>query len=96
MREPRFDVTTFGEMLVRLSVPPGERLETARQLDVHPAGAEANVVTLLARLNCRALWTGALPNDPLGRLAAGALRSAGVSMEGVLWREKRKNGHVLC
>ena len=51
MSEPRFDVTTFGEMLLRLSVPSGERLENAHQLDVHPAGAEANVVTLLARLN---------------------------------------------
>ena len=50
MPEPRFDVTTLGEMLLRLSVPPGECLENARQLDVNPAGAEANVITLLARL----------------------------------------------
>lgn len=92
MPEPRFDVTTFGEMLLRLSVPPGERLETARQLDVHPAGAEANVVTLLARLNCRTLWMGALPDNPMGRLAATALRSAGVNMSGVLWRENGRMG----
>ena len=91
MPEPKFDVTTFGEMLIRLSVPFGERLETARQLDVHPAGAEANLVTLLSRLNCRTLWMGALPNHPMGHLAAGALRSAGVNMGGVLWRE---NGRV--
>ena len=38
MPEPRFDVTTLGEMLLRLSVPPGERLENARQLNVNPAG----------------------------------------------------------
>ncbi len=92
MSEPRFDVTAFGEMLLRLSVPPGERLETARQLDVHPAGAEANVVTLLARLNSRALWMGALPDNPMGRLAASALRSAGVNMSGVLWRENGRMG----
>src|SRR5512133_2603303 len=92
MAEPRFDVTTFGEMLVRLSVSSGERLETTRSLDVHPAGAEANVVSLLARLNCRTLWTGALPNNPLGRLAAAALRTAGVNMESVLWRESGRMG----
>ena len=90
--EPGYDVTTFGEMLLRLSTPLGERLETARLLDVHPAGAEANVATLLARLNCRALWTGALPNNSLGRLAATALRAAGVVMDGVLWRGRGRMG----
>lgn len=92
MADPKFDVTTFGEMLVRLSVPSGERLETTQRLDVHPAGAEANVVSLLARLNCRVLWAGALPNNPMGRLAATALRTASVNMEGVLWRERGRMG----
>ena len=92
MAKPRFDVTTFGEMLLRLSVPVGERLETARHLDIHPAGAEANVVTLLARLNCRTLWMGALPQNPMGRLTGSALRSAGVDMGGVLWRETGRIG----
>jgi 2-dehydro-3-deoxygluconokinase len=91
MPEPKFDVTTFGELLLRLSVSSGGRLETARHLDVHPAGAEANVVTLLARLKCRTLWMGALPDNSTGRLAASSLRSAGVDMNGVLWRE---NGRV--
>jgi 2-dehydro-3-deoxygluconokinase len=92
MSELRYDVTTFGEMLIRLSIPFGERLETAWQLDVHPAGAEANLVTLLSRLNCSTLWMGALPDNPMGRLAAGALRSAGVNMGGVLWRVHGRMG----
>ena len=64
MAEPRFDVTTLGEMLIRLSVPSGERLQSARGLEMHPAGAEANVATLLARLGRRSHWTGALPKNP--------------------------------
>ena len=72
MAEPRFDVTSLGEMLLRLSVPAGVRLEAATNLDVHPAGAEANVISLLARLERRAGWFGALPENPLGRLAANA------------------------
>jgi 2-dehydro-3-deoxygluconokinase len=92
MTQPKFDVTTFGEMLIRLSVPSGERLETARKLDVHPAGAEANVVSLLARLNRRTLWVGALPRNPMGRLAASSLRAAGVNLDGVLWREHGRMG----
>jgi 2-dehydro-3-deoxygluconokinase len=92
MPEPSFDVTTFGEMLLRLSIPTGRRLETANQLDVYPAGAEANVVTLLARLENYTCWMGALPKNPLGRKAAHALREAGVDTESVLWRENGRMG----
>ena len=92
MADPRFDVTTLGEMLIRLSVPSGGRLQTARQLDMYPAGAEANVATLLARLGRRTRWTGALPENPLGWLAAESLRAAGVDTSGVLWRDHGRMG----
>lgn len=92
MPDPRFDVTTFGEMLLRLSVPTGERLETATRLDIYPAGAEANAASLLARLNRRTCWMGALPKNPLGRMAANALRESGVNMDCVLWREDGRMG----
>lgn len=87
-----FDVTALGEMLLRLSVPPGKRLEQAAQFDVHPAGAEANVMTLLARLDRRTFWVGALPATPLGRLALSALRAAGVDTRGVVWRDGGRMG----
>ena len=90
--ERRFDVTALGEMLIRLSVPSGMRLEQATQLDIHPAGAEANVLTLLARLGRRTCWHGALPDNPLGRLAFNALRAAGVHTDGVQWREDGRMG----
>src|SRR6266498_3890563 len=92
MPELHFDVTTFGEMLLRLSVPSGQRLENAHQLDVQPAGAEANVVTLLARLERKSYWTGALPNNPLGRLACNALHLAGVDTSGVIWNDQGRMG----
>ena len=92
MSEPRFDVTTLGEMLLRFSVPSGERLENTHQLGVHPAGAEANVVTLLSRLERKTDWTGALPNNSLGHLAVNALRLAGVETSGVIWNDKGRMG----
>ena len=92
MPDPRFEVTTLGEMLLRLSVPSGARLEQAAHLDVHPAGAEANVVSVLARLERRTCWTGALPNNPLGRLAASALRAAGVDTRRIIWSEGGRMG----
>ena len=92
MPEPRFDVTSLGEMLLRLSLPSGERLETARHLDVFPAGAEANVMSLLARLERNTYWAGALPKNAPGRLAANALRIAGVDTSGILWNENGRMG----
>ena len=92
MAKPRFDVTTIGEMLIRLSVPSGKRIENATQLEVYPAGAEANVVTLLARLERQSCWFGALPKNPLGRLSVNALRIAGVDTSGVCWNEGGRMG----
>lgn len=80
-----FDVTTLGEIMLRLSVPAGVRLEAAAQLDMRPAGAESNLAALLARLGRRVAWHSSLPDNSLGRLAANALRAAGVDLDGVHW-----------
>jgi len=87
-----YDVTTLGEIMLRLSVPAGSRLEAAAQLDVQPGGAEANLAALLARLGRRVAWLGALPANALGRLAANALRGAGVDLGGVHWCEGGRMG----
>lgn len=92
MSEKRFDVSTLGEILLRLSVPAGRRLEEAASLDVFPAGAEANVVSALARLGRRCSWVGALPRNAVGRLSTKALRLAGVNLEGVVWQDGGRLG----
>lgn len=89
---PRFEITTIGETMLRLSVPAGMRLEMASQLDVRPGGAESNVAALLARLGRRTAWGGALPDSPLGRLAANQLRMAGVDLGGVHWCDGARMG----
>lgn len=92
MAEPRFDVTTVGEVMLRLSVPPGQRLETASRLNLFPGGAEANLVAVLARLGRRCAWVSGLPANPLGRLIASHLRTAGVDLTGVVWFETGRVG----
>lgn len=92
MAEMQFDVTAFGEMLLRLNVPAGRRLETISSLEVYPAGAEANVTSLLARLERSSRWIGALPKNPLGRLASHALQGSGVSIDGIIWKEYGRMG----
>jgi 2-dehydro-3-deoxygluconokinase len=60
------DVVTLGEALLRLAVPSPGRFETARQLDVHIGGAEANVAAACARLGLKTAWISALPENAWG------------------------------
>lgn len=90
---PRFDVTTYGEGGLRLSVPAGRRIETATSFDVDVAGTEANVVGALSRLGWRCGWVSALPSTAPGRRVAHALRAAGVDLQAVRWRD---GGRVSC
>ena len=46
----KFDLTTFGETMIRLSPPNYRRLEQTNLLEVNIGGAEWNVATDLSRL----------------------------------------------
>jgi 2-dehydro-3-deoxygluconokinase len=72
------DIATFGETMLRLSPPRGERLERTGTLDLQVGGAESNVAVTAARLGCTATWLSKLPDSPLGRRVTGELRSHGV------------------
>ena len=80
------DLVTFGETMLRLSPPRGERLETTRDLTVQAGGAESNVAVGAARLGADARWLSKLPDSPLGRRIVTELRSHGVR-PGVAWAD---------
>ena len=89
---PRFDVTSLGETMLRLSVPEGKRLQTASQLDLYPGGAESNVLSLLSRLGHPCGWVSSLPTHALGWLVRDEIRKAGVCTEAVLWSAEGRIG----
>ena len=60
------DLVTIGEVMLRLTIPPPARFETARELDIQIGGAEANVAAACARLGLRAAWLSALPDNAWG------------------------------
>ncbi len=82
----RFDFTTFGEGVIRLSVPAGQRIETTNKFDVDVSGTEANVASALARLGWRTGWVSALPDTPPGRRVEQCFRPHGVDLSGLIWR----------
>lgn len=85
-------VVALGEVMLRLSPDPSERLEVAQTLRVHAAGSEANVVAALSRLGAKAAVVTSLPESPLGRRAAGELSSAGVDLSMVRWHHAARMG----
>jgi 2-dehydro-3-deoxygluconokinase len=92
MSEPRFDVSTLGEAMLRLSVRPGDRLLDAPAYQVHVAGSEANVAYALAQVGARSAWTSVLPRNRLAERIAGALRAGGVDLSGVVWTDSGRVG----
>jgi 2-dehydro-3-deoxygluconokinase len=85
------DLVTFGETMLRLSPPGGERLETADDLEFRAAGAESNVAVAAARLGADAAWTSKLPDSPLGRRVVAGLRRHGVETA-VVWSDEGRQG----
>lgn len=67
-------IACFGELLVRLAAPQGERLRSAAQLDLFVGGAEANVAIALAHLGHASAMISILPDNPLGELVRAELR----------------------
>ncbi|MBI0475359.1 sugar kinase [Sphingomonas sp. MA1305] len=68
----------FGEIMLRLSPPGRELLLQSPRFDVWVAGAEANVVTALAKLGHDVGIASRVPDNDLGRSAITTLRGHGV------------------
>ena len=86
-----FDLVTFGETMLRLSPPTGERLETATSLDFRTAGAESNVAISASRLGSSTAWFSKLPDSSLGRRVTNELQSHGVECR-ISWDEAARQG----
>lgn len=71
-------VLCFGELLLRLSAPPHERLLQTPRLSVHVGGAEANVAVALAQFGHAVGMLGTVAANTLGDAALGELRRLGV------------------
>ncbi len=84
-------VVTFGETMLRLSPEPGERIETATELDFRTAGAESNVAIAASNLGVDVTWVSKLPDSPLGRRVTREVQSHGVTTN-VTWAQQGRQG----
>ncbi|SNZ12474.1 2-dehydro-3-deoxygluconokinase [Natronoarchaeum philippinense] len=85
------DLVTFGETMLRLSPPKGERIETATDVEFRAAGAESNVAVAADRLGASSTWLSKLPDSPLGRKVVADLRQHGIGVD-VSWSNEGRQG----
>jgi 2-dehydro-3-deoxygluconokinase len=85
------DLVTFGETMLRLSPPSGDRLETATSLEFRTAGAESNVAITASRLGTSSVWLSKLPDSPLGRRVTNEVRQHGVEPR-IEWDDEARQG----
>ena len=71
--------------MLRLSVPPGVRLENAQQFDISSAGSEADVSVALAQIGVDVAWYSIPPSNALGKRLAADLIRYGVDVSPVKW-----------
>jgi 2-dehydro-3-deoxygluconokinase len=86
---PAPKVVTFGEIMLRLSPPGLQRFVQARSFEATFGGAEVNAAVSLAQFGLRSCFVTALPENDLGRAAAGFLRSFAVDTSRLVYAGKR-------
>jgi 2-dehydro-3-deoxygluconokinase len=96
------EVVGIGEMMALLDPDAAGPLEDAGHFTLRVAGAEANVLIVLARLGHRAALVSAVGDDPLGRLVIRTLDEQGVATTyvrtdtgaptGVFFKERFEDG----
>ncbi|APW60611.1 sugar kinase [Paludisphaera borealis] len=77
-------VTTFGEVMLRLTTPRRERFNQARALEMTFGGAEANVAVSLAILGDEATFVTRLPKNDIAEACIQELRGLGVNTRAIL------------
>jgi 2-dehydro-3-deoxygluconokinase len=77
-------VVTFGELMLRLAVPAGQRFAAATAFDASYGGGEANVAVSLASFGIPSAFVTRLPINELGDGAMRFLRTSGVGTEAVV------------
>lgn len=85
------EIVTFGETMLRLSPPEGERIESTNGLELRTAGAESNVAIATQRLGVDTVWLSKLPDSVLGKRVAGDIRKHGVDTR-VAWTDEHRQG----
>jgi len=77
-------VVTFGEIMMRLAAPLGERFEQTKNFEVVYGGAEANVAVAIAKYGGKSRFVSKVSADQFGEAAIGNIAVHGVDTSYVM------------
>lgn len=77
-------ITTFGEIMLRLSPPSGYRIVQTDTFDAVYGGAEENVAVALSSFGEKTTFVTKLPNNAVGDACLGSIRRYGVDVSHIL------------
>ena len=86
---------TFGEIMLRLKPPHGERFFQSPLLEATFGGGEANVAVGLARFGLKVAYVSVIPNNPIGDACIGELRRQGVDTSLIIRKGNRLGIYFL-
>jgi 2-dehydro-3-deoxygluconokinase len=92
MSGDRYDVATFGEMMLLLVADRPGPLEDVPSFHKRTAGAETNFAIGMARLGLRVSWASRLGTDSMGRYLLGEMRREGVDCSHVVCDPMQRTG----
>lgn len=85
-------ILTFGELLLRLEAPAGNRLFQKDYLNLSFCGAEANVAVSLANFGKNVFYLTVVPNNEVGKAALQSLNYFGVDTSKGILSDKGRMG----
>jgi 2-dehydro-3-deoxygluconokinase len=88
MGDGKFDLLTFGEIMLRLSPPNYERMTRGDVFDKRAGGSELNVACGVALLGLRTGVISRLPQNALGTFIKNRIRFEGVSDDYLIYDEE--------
>jgi 2-dehydro-3-deoxygluconokinase len=92
MKELRYDVVTFGEMMQMFVAETPGPLEQVTLFTKRTAGAETNFAIGMARLGLRVGWASRLGTDSMGRYLLGEMQREGVDCSRVACDPSQRTG----
>jgi 2-dehydro-3-deoxygluconokinase len=86
---------TFGEIMLRLKPPHGERFFQSPLLEATFGGGEANVAVGLARFGLKVAYVSVIPDNAIGDACLGELRRQGVDTSLIIRKGNRLGIYFL-
>ncbi|KRK88856.1 PfkB domain-containing protein [Lentilactobacillus sunkii DSM 19904] len=91
----KMKVTTFGEIMLRLTVPGGRKFVQTDSFNANYGGAEANVAVSLALLGDQVAYVTKLPKNELGTAVTQRLGGYGIDTKKILYNDSRLGIYFL-